>query len=406
MRRLAIMAGMAVALSALAGCGRLVATDPLAGEVTPDVLAKMGLEYYWRSVPMPMDAKDGEKISRLWRLDENVYALTTQNRLIAVDAITGRLKWDYPVAKPVVKVFAPCHANGVIVDPREAAKVLDGAPRGPKLKLTDAVVVNTLSRVLVINRGNGELVRELKLKRFVANSPGASDGNFFYVGAINGWYHAVRLCDGIIEWTRSTGDMISAAPVWRGGRLAVASQDGQLYMIQPGIMTQKRLWAEPTDGPLTAGFVVDDRGCFVPSQDYKLYAFDVDTGRELWTPFRTQGPLRQAVQIGQRSAFQYAENDRFYALDIGSGRKRWDMPDGRMVLATSGQHVFVLNNKNRLLKVHESLGRTEVAVPLNGLEVFVPNAAGDTIYAATADGRIVCLRPLDAGHLTVDMLRQ
>jgi len=403
MSRLAIVAGIAVAVVALTGCHRTVVTDPWGGAVAPDVLAKMGLEYYWRSTPMPIDRNGGEKLSQLWRLDENVYALSSQNRLIAVDAVTGRLKWYYTVAGPSIQVFSPCHANGVVVDVEAGQQVLSGAIRDPKVKMVDAVVINTLSTAVVIDRTTGKLVRKLDLP-FAANSPGASDGDFLYVGSVKGWYHAVRLCDGLVQWTRSTDDMISAAPVWRTGRLAVASQDGRLYMIQPGVTTQKRLWTQPTDGPLNAGFVVDDRGCFVPSQDYKLYAFDLVTGEELWTPFRTQGPLRRAVQVGQRSAFQYAEGDRFYAIDIGNGRKRWEMPDGEMVLGASGQHVFVLNSKHRLLKVHESLGRTEVAVPLVGFDLFVPNAASDAIYAGTEDGRLACLRPPGAGKLTVDTL--
>ena len=403
MRRLAIAAGIAVAVGALAGCQRSVATDPWAGAVGPDVLARMGLEYYWRSVQLPIDREGGETLCRLWQLDENLYALSSRNRLFAVNAVNGRLKWYYPVAPPALKVFDPCHAKDVIPDPEAAKQVLSGAIRGPELKLVDAVIVNTLSTALVLDRTTGKPVRKLDLP-FAANSPGASDGDFLFLGSVKGWYHAVRLCDGLVQWTRSTGEMISAAPISHGGRLAVASHDGRFYVIKPGQTTQRRLWVQPTDGPLSAAFVVDDRGCFVPSQDYKLYAFDAVSGEELWTPFRTQGPLRRAVQLGQRSAFQYAENDRFYAIDVGSGRKRWEMPDGRLVLGASDQHVFVLTSKNRLRKVHESLGRTEVTVPLNGLDLFVPNAANDAMYAGTADGRLVCLRPLDAETLTVDVL--
>ena len=59
----------------------------------------------------------------------------------------------------------------------------------------DAVIVNTISYVLLINRTNGQLVRKFDFE-FVANTPGSSDGGLFYVGSVNGWYHAVRLSEG------------------------------------------------------------------------------------------------------------------------------------------------------------------------------------------------------------------
>ncbi|MHC4718744.1 MAG: outer membrane protein assembly factor BamB family protein, partial [Planctomycetota bacterium] len=270
MRCLGIVAGVAVAVGALTGCRAGPAQEPWADAVAPDVLAKMSLEYYWRSAALPIDRDAGERLRHLWRRDESLYALTSRNRLIAVNAVNGRVKWHYTVGVPALKVFAPCHADDVIRDAQAGVAVLAGSARDPDLKTFDAVVVNTLSTVLLIDRDTGELVRKLNLT-FAANSPGTSDGDHFYVGSVKGWYRAVRLCDGLIEWTRATGDMISAAPVVYNRRLYVASQDKQFYAIQPGSLVRPRLWVQTTDGPLTAGVVVDERGCFVPSQDYRLY---------------------------------------------------------------------------------------------------------------------------------------
>lgn len=405
MRWVAIVAGVALSLSALTGCTRGVVKDPWADTVAPDVLDKMALAYFWRTSALPIDRAGGETLTRLWRLDENVYALTSRNRLLAVDAATGQFKWSNSMAVPALRVFAPCHASDVIRDSRAGADALTEGVRSGNLKTFDAVIVNTITYALIIDRANGEIVRKLDLK-FAANSAGATDGDYLYLGSVRGRYHAIRLCDGLIpgKGTRSTGDMITAAPVVYNRRLYVASQDKKFYATYPN-SARPPLWVQTTDGPLTGGFVVDERGSFVPSQDYRLYAYDLATGEELWTPFRTQGPLRQAVQVGQRTAFQYAENDRFYAIDVGSGRKRWDIIDGRMVLAAAGTDVYVLNDKARLLQVHESLGEIKKVVPLTGLDLFVPNATKDVIYAARRDGYIACLRPAAAGQLTADMLK-
>jgi len=403
MKSLGIGACVGTVLAVLAGCQDRV-TDAWSRTVPPEVLAKAGLHYYWRA-ELPLQRDQGEQVVRLWRLDENVYALTNRNRLIALNAVNGRLRWFYTVAKPSQKVFAPCHADHVLIPkgPAGGIRALLNPPEVSSLKPFDGVIINTLGYALLIDRKTGRLSRKLHFN-FAANSPGSSDGTLFYVGSVKGWYHAVRLSDGLVQWTMSTGDMISARPVVFNRRLYVASQDHRFYAINPELQSNRRLWAQTTDGPITADFVVDNRGCFVPSQDYKLYAYDLLTGVPLWV-FRTEGPLRAPVQVGQRSCFQYAENDRFYAIDIGSGRKRWELADGRVVLAAVPPHVFVLTDRRRLRMVHEALGKTELILPMTGFDLFVPNATKDLIIAGTRDGQVACIRPLDASKLTEPMLK-
>jgi len=403
MRFLGIGAGVGIVLAVLAGCqGR--SSDPWAQTVSPEVLAKAGLHYYWQA-ELPLEHDRGEQVRRLWRLDENVYALTNQNRLIAVSAVSGRLRWFYTVAKPSQKVFAPCHADHVLIPKASAGgiRALLNPPEVSALSAFDGVIINTLGYALLIDRKTGRLSRKIHFK-FAANSPGSSDGTLFYVGSVKGWYRALRLSDGLVQWTMSTGDMISARPRVFNRRLYVASQDHRFYAVNPELQSNRRLWAQTTDGPITADFVVDSRGCFVPSQDYKLYAYDLLTGLPLWV-FRTEGPLRAAVQVGQRSCFQYAENDRFYAIDVATGRKRWELADGRVVLAAVSPHVFVLTDRRRLRMVHESLGKTELELPMTGYDLFVPNASKDLIIVGNREGLVACIRPVDAEKLTEPMLK-
>lgn len=42
---------------------------------------------------------------------------------------------------------------------------------------------------------------------------------------------------------------------------------------------------------------------------------------------------------------------------------------------------------------------------MTGLDLFIPNAAKSAIYAATADGKFVCIRPVSSGHLTPGILK-
>jgi outer membrane protein assembly factor BamB len=386
----------------LVGCGTGQRTGWDA-TVTDDQLAAADLKYYWRQ---EIDLPGPVRVDRVWRLDENFYALTTANQVVCLDAVTGAYKWTAQVAAPddrTSDIFPPCHADAVAIgDAGGIAAVLD-PPDPTELEPFDAVIFNTISHLLVIDRENGRVKRRHALP-FAANTGGSSDGRNVFLGAVSGRYHSVRLVDGLINWTMASGDMIQTAPKVANGRLYVASRDSRLYCIAPYRLQDRHLWRQDTDGPLTANFHVDDRGCFVPGMDYRLYAFDPIVGEELWT-FHAQGPLRQAVQVGAKSVYQFAWDDRFYAVDLATGRERWTLPANATVVAAIGNDALVLNDRRELLVIEEATGDVKTSLPMTGLEMFVPNATRPEIYAATAGGKFVCIRPSEAKALTADMLR-
>ncbi len=388
----------------LAGCESASPVNEWGGIVAPAVLAEGSLRYYWH---YKVDLEDDEAVRKIWQLDENLYALTSANRLIALDATKGTYKWSYPVGSRVQKVFAPCHADQVVVPKTTGIAELVAPNPKNRIKPFNAVIVNTVSYALLINRDNGKLVRKLNFK-FTANTPGSSDGTHFYVASVKGRYYAVRLSEGLTKWEMATGDMVTARPIIFGGRLFIASQDGKFYAINPGKEKDRHVWTQLTDAAISADFSVDERGCFVPSQDYRLYTYDNLTGSELWR-FVTEGPLRDPVQVGHQTVFQYAWRDSLYALDLANGRKRWDLADGRTVLALAKidkkPYAMVLTDDRQLLLVHELLGKVEKSFPMTGLDLFVANATKPVVYAATTDGKFVCITPESVKHLTPEILK-
>lgn len=404
---------LAACVCLVCGCGpdrkfNLSAKERLFAVAPPSAkdLAKMKLQYYWTG---SVELAVGESLRRMWRLDEKLYLLTSNNRLVALDAATGAFAWSCQVADGKKDVFAPCHADGAAIPTVSGMKALRESPLPEETKSIDAVIVNTLAYALVIDRKTGKVKRKLEFE-FVANSAGCCDGTHFYVGSVKGWFYAVRLSEGLVTWAMTTEDMITTAPKYAGGVLYVASNDGNFYAVRPDLgRERRRFWRQVTDGPLTAGFAVaqieaGQGACFVPSEDYRLYAYNSVTGKTLWI-LRAQGPLLKPVQVGVRSVFQYAHRDRFYALDLATGRKRWQMPQGRLVLGAAGAYVFVLSDKREMLAVHEVLGDVEHSVFMSGLDLFVPNAAESVLYAASRSGGVACIRPIGAGHLTAAKLK-
>ena len=72
---------LSLCLGFIAGCAEPeIETMPLAA------LSEAGLHYYWE---FDLQLVGNESISRLERIDENLYCVTDSNRLIVIDAARG-----------------------------------------------------------------------------------------------------------------------------------------------------------------------------------------------------------------------------------------------------------------------------------------------------------------------------
>jgi len=379
----------------VAGCG-----EPTPPPLHPAVLAKAGLQYYWQ---LPVTLDEGESIVYLEQIDENLYCLTDANRLIAVDAVKGMPKWSYVVGDRSATVFHPVHAK-VRLAPRSGGirEILEPVP-ARKLQPVDVVLINTLSYVLVIDRSTGELRRKIPFD-FAANTTGACDGTYFYVGSTKGWYYAIRVNEAVKEWWHSANDMITAPIEYFQGAVYVADDTGTIIATRTAAGGRK-LWKQQLRGAVTARFHVDERGCFVASDDNRLYAFSLVDGRPLWKqPFVCEGPLRDPVQVGENTIFLFARRDKFYAINLVTGKQRWALPEGRKALAVMDGEAYVLSADNEMLIVDEMLGTIRTALPLTGWELFAGNTTKPAIYLASRSGRLACIRKLSAGRLTAEML--
>jgi hypothetical protein len=99
-----------------------------------------------------------------------------------------------------------------------------------------------------------------------------------------------------------------------------------------------------------------------------------------------------------------ADGDQFYAIDPATGRGKWSRDDGVMVLGEMGNSVWVLTDTNELVVVDAAIGTEGPRVAMGDLNLFVPNAAGTVVYAASRDGLICCIRPAGDGHVTAEMI--
>ena len=377
---------------------------PQADPVVVSGLADLGLKVFWQ---IPTNLEPREAIDRLIRLDEKLYCITNQNRLIAVDAMRGVVVWRHQVAPADQQIFDPVHADELTIPDHIVG--IDGLLDPDRIERNlpyDAVMINTQTYLMLIDRLTGRVVRNRHDVSFdfAATSSGTTDGVFFYVGTASGDVAAVRPAEAITAWRFVGQTPMSAPPVYYSNHVFVGTEDNLFFAIRL-VGGRKALWSQDTAGAVTAPFFVGERGAFVPCEDMQVYAFDSFTGEEMWeTPFVTRGPCRRPIQVGRQTVFQYADEDRLYAINLYDGQERWSMPNGRIVMAVMEDKVYVLDTERVLHVVDELTGEEVGAVSLADYDVHLANTSAPAIYAAKHNGELVCIRLTSAGRLTAEML--
>ena len=397
----AVVAGLLVASGCAARGGD---ADSWATKTHPDVLAAADLQYYWQA-RLPLSR--GETIVDMYRLDENLYFLTNCNRLVAMDAARGLPLWSFPVAPVGTKVFRACHADRANLTPGPVSIINVLEPEKAQRVEFRPVIINTVNQLFVLDRETGRQMRDIKLD-FPANTAGASDGQYFYVGGGDGKAHSVNLQVGQPMWSLNTGAMLVAPVSAWGGRVYIGGTDLNVYVALGATKKAEVNWKQSVGGAVMAPLAVDSRGCFVPCMDKRLYAFDSATGyrRQGWdAPFATGSPLVDGPQLSASSVFQYARADGLHAINIVNGKARWNLPQGRMVLAILDSTVVVLGRDGSLLLTDEIKGTVKTRIPLTGFNRFAANTESPAVFVASRNGLVASIRPLSAGRLTAEMLR-
>lgn len=396
------LALLVLASGLVAGCGKSV--EPT---VHQDVLAKADLQYYWgpRDLRGELGLARSEKFQKLMLLDEVLYVMTSKNRLIAIDAASGLVKWSRLIEDKGKQVFEPFHANGVSISPDVPGIAGIVRPETETDIAFDAVLINTLTRLLVLDRNDkGKVIRDIDLG-FPASASGSSDSIAAYLPGANGWYYSVDLNTGIKLWWLATEGRIVVPPQVYLGRLYVASADSTVRCAVPEDTSARLAWTQQTMSPMMAPMAVDSRGVFAAGDDGRIYGFQT-SGPSLWPQaLVTNGRCREATRIGQNSLFQYSEGDAFYVVDIANGTARWTSPQGRQVLTVIDQTVYMVDSDRYLRLVNEMTGEEKATVPLSGFNLFADNVKVPGAFVGSRDGLVALIRPVGASHLSDAMLR-
>ncbi len=429
-------------------------------------LDRLGLSSRW-NLDLAMDG--GETVSRLALLDDNLYVLTDQNKVFAVHAPTGILRWSRFLAEPGQSIRGPSHnenhvffttggavvvlnrrtgdlaseprsLRGVVIEvrhdtatisigrahgvrPDDIFKVVKlnefGQPAGEPIAELDVNSVQERSakgrlrrldsgqRVSSGNRVTAEVALPLEKidLPFAASSPAVADETRVYVGAANQRFYSLDILGGFQHWQLMTPKTVSASPALFGGQLYFGGQDGRVVCCTRE--NRVKNWTYETEGPIFADLVVTNERVFVASSDRSLYCLDRVTGERRWRE-RFDTPLDSAPIVTDKRLYQQVPQAGLFALDVATGEQLWRRPGGGRFLVQIEEdgYLVVEGSPFQVCRLDVATGRQKEAVRAGAVGFVAANQENQLILLASADGQLSCLRSRKAPHLRPEELAE
>lgn len=223
----------------------------------------------------------------------------TEKKLIAINAITGQLVWEYATSSGTYGAGPAVGADGTIYFGTE-----DGAGSFYAVSAT------------------GALKWKKELGAAVKASPAVTSNGMVYVLINDGRFFALEASSGVQKW--------SATLEGNAGGVAV-DKDGTIY-----IGTSKGIWAYTESGSLKwtcdTPHSVTERGGSLAIHDNMLYAalkgkkgcaaIDTSNGRTLWKAATTLGDCYHPVVDAAGTVYFCEKAGYLYAVDK-SGNEKW-----------------------------------------------------------------------------------
>jgi len=303
--------------------------------------------------------------------------------------------------------------NGVRMRPAVADGVLYAASTDGKLAAIDANSGKTLwSKSSKTHGWFGWGEKDLPDALF-SGGP-AVNGDLLVVGTLDGHVYGVNAKDGSPRWNTAVAAEVLAPPVISGDLVVVRTEDGNVYGLDAASGELRWTYDQGTvpllslrgNGPLlSANGVV-----FLGSDDGKLVALRQDNGSKLWEQKLSTGEGRTdidrlsdadgSILIDGSTLYGTAYHGNLAAIDGPSGRPLWAHPFSSFVSpAISGNSLFAVNDESEVWAFDKSAGsdlwknndlkyRWVTAPAAQGNYVVLGDMEGYVHWLQTGDGAL------------------
>lgn len=198
-------------------------------------------------------------------------------------------------------------------------------------------------------------------------------GESVYAAAPNGSVVKVALASGAVQWRTEAGQPLSAGVGSDGRITAVAARDGTVIAFDD---QGREKWQAKASSQVDIPPAVGAGVVVVRSSDYRIQAFDAETGEALWNVQRPGPALalktNMRMIIIEDMLLSGLPNGRLIAIDSASGAVQWEGT------------VTVSRGATDLERISDIVGAPQVQGPL--------------LCGAAYQGHIVCFNITEGGR--------
>jgi len=327
------------------------------------------------------------------------------NKIYALDAYTGTMRWEYATS------------GWVDCSPAVAGGMIYATSRDGNLYCLDAVT--------------GHLKWKFATGGTDVSSPLVCDGLVYAAsGYPNKWVYAVNAYTGILCWKYSaTGQYVYSSPVMSGNTIYIGSNDGKYYGFDKA-SSRSRWTPFSTRGDIYFASPAVYRGLILgPAGGYdrKFYAIDASTGKEKWSrailsdsnsASYTSSPAvteQGIIYVGTGYAPGSYENSEYIltALDaVNNGAIVWQTKPPLVPLGTltelgyacspaiAGNYIFVGSGDGNLYVINAGNGTIAWQYSLGSQVISSPCISNGWIYAGTLGGKLYAFKAAEIVSLS------
>jgi outer membrane protein assembly factor BamB len=348
-------------------------------------LERLGLERQWFIVVPLMET---ERLLRISRTDNLMFAQTSYARLHAYDAETGRRLWTAQLGERT------------------------GFARGATAN-SWAVFVTNSNILYSLDRGSGRTMWKTNLGTIPTSTPACSESRL-WVGLTNGLlkgFSLKRTDSKGNEFIRETpyplpswhaGQVITTRPLPAENLLTFGGGDGTVHVVMADEPTV--VFRLPTGGQIGEGLgAFGTRTLLVPSGDFALYAADLFTAEVIWS-FPSAAPVSQEPLVADQDVYVTNTQGFLSSLDPVTGARRWTVAtQGGRLASVSATKIYLRSYNLDLFMIDRATGRmvtdpseTHLRAGLNlrDYDLDIVNRFNDRTIFATSSGMIVALHEI------------
>jgi outer membrane protein assembly factor BamB len=193
------------------------------------------------------------------------------------------------------------------------------------------------------NREYGLLVWRHPLNFPISTSPVIGETGLMYMAS---WENRVFCYDTLskgINWQFRVGGNVTATPLYEGGMIYVACEDGSLYCLKN---TGELSFQYVTHGPLKTAPIISKGFVIVGSDDNSIYCLNRYNGEKIWE-CRIGRPLREKPEVLGKQVMVKPEGKGVTAISLETGKILWEMPFTDRIIGFGKDTLYLYTGGHR-----------------------------------------------------------